>query len=35
MENAAWLDWVMGGMAIVILLGGLLMLLRGTSAMGK
>ncbi len=35
MENTAWLDWIIGGVAIVILLGGMIMLIRGTSAMGK
>lgn len=35
MENAAWLDWIVGGLAVVILLGGMIMLIRGTSAMGK
>ena len=35
MENTTWLDWIVGGVAIVILLGGMIMLIRGTSAMGK
>jgi hypothetical protein len=35
MENPAWLDWVAGGLAIAILLGGLWMLLSGVSAMNQ
>lgn len=35
MENTVWLDWIAGGLAIVILLGGLLMLLKGVAAMNK
>jgi len=35
MENTAWLDWIAGGLAIVILLGGLLMLFKGVAAMNK
>ncbi len=34
MENAAWLDFVAGGLAIAIVLGGLLMLFSGISAFG-
>ena len=30
-----WLDWIAGGLAIVILLGGLFMLLNGVSAMNQ
>jgi hypothetical protein len=35
MESAGWLDWVAGGMAIAILVGGLVMLLSGVSAMNR
>jgi hypothetical protein len=35
MENAAWLDWAIGGLAIVILLGGLVMLFGGVGAMNR
>lgn len=35
MENAAWLDWIAGGVAIGILVGGLVMLLKGVVAMNK
>lgn len=35
MENTALLDWIAGGLAIVILLGGLVMLLKGVSAMNR
>jgi hypothetical protein len=35
METAAWMDWLAGGLAIVILLGGLVMLLSGVSAMNR
>jgi hypothetical protein len=35
MENIAWLDFVAAGVAIVVLLGGLVMLLSGVSAMNK
>ena len=35
MENAAWLDWIAGGMAIAILLGGLFLLFNGVSAMNQ
>jgi hypothetical protein len=33
MENSAWLDWIAGGLAIAILLGGLWLLLSGVAAM--
>jgi hypothetical protein len=33
METAAWMDWMVGGLAIVILLGGMVMLFKGVSAM--
>lgn len=35
MENTVWLDWIAGGMAIVILAGGLFMLLKGVAAMNR
>jgi hypothetical protein len=35
MENAAWMDWLAGGLAGVILLGGLVMLFGGVSAMNQ
>jgi hypothetical protein len=35
MENAAWLDLALGGLALVILLSGLVMLLSGVSALGN
>lgn len=35
MENAASLDWVLGVIAIAILLGGLFMLFSGINEMGK
>ncbi|MBE9077443.1 NAD synthetase [Romeria aff. gracilis LEGE 07310] len=35
MENGASLDWVLGLVAIAILLGGLFMLFSGISEMGK
>lgn len=35
MENTGWLDWALGGVAIVILIGGLIMLLSGVSAMNQ
>jgi len=35
METNTPLDWVLGGLAIAILLGGLVMLLSGVSAMNK
>ena len=34
MDNT-WMDWVLGGLALVIVLGGLLMLLSGVREMGK
>jgi hypothetical protein len=33
--ESSWLDGIAGGLAIVILLGGLFMLLNGASAMGQ
>jgi hypothetical protein len=33
--ESSWLDWIAGGLAIVILLGGLFMLLSGVSAMNQ
>ncbi|MFM7425801.1 MAG: NAD synthetase [Elainella sp.] len=35
METAAWMDWLAGDVAAVILLGGLTMLLSGVSAMNQ
>jgi len=35
METNTSLDWVLGGLAIAILIGGLVMLLSGVSAMNK
>jgi hypothetical protein len=35
MNTPVWLDWLTGGLAIVIVLGGLLMLFRGVSVMGR
>jgi hypothetical protein len=35
MEDTGWLDFLMGGMAIAILMGGLVMLLSGVSAMDR
>lgn len=35
MESAAWMDWLAGGIAIVILLGGLFMLFDGVSGMNQ
>jgi hypothetical protein len=35
MEDTGWLDFLMGGMAIAILIGGLVMLLSGVSAMDR
>ena len=35
MENTGWLDFLMGGMAIAILISGLVMLLSGVSAMDR
>jgi hypothetical protein len=34
-ENPAWLDWIAGGLAIAIFLGGLFLLLSGVSAMNQ
>jgi hypothetical protein len=35
MESTGWLDWIAGGMAIAILIGGLVMLFGGVSAMNR
>jgi len=35
METLPNLDWVLGGLAIAILLGGLWLLLSGVSSMGE
>lgn len=35
MDNPVWMDWLAGGLAAVILLGGLVMLLSGVSAMNQ
>jgi len=35
MENTGWLDFLAGGVAIAILIGGLAMLLSGVSAMDR
>jgi hypothetical protein len=35
MASTGWLDWIAGGLAIGILIGGLVMLLSGVSAMNK
>ncbi len=35
MENTGWLDFLAGGVAIAILVGGLVMLLSGVSAMDR
>lgn len=35
MENTAVLDGILGGLALLILLGGLWMLLSGVKGMGK
>jgi hypothetical protein len=35
METAAWMDWIAGGTAAVILLGGLVMLFGGVGAMNQ
>jgi hypothetical protein len=35
MENTAGLDWILGGLAIAILAGALLMLFGGVLAMNK
>ncbi|MBF2049510.1 MAG: NAD synthetase [Elainella sp. C42_A2020_010] len=35
MESTAWMDWLAGGLAAVILLGGLVMLFSGVSAMNQ
>jgi len=35
METPIWMDWLAGGIAVVILVGGLVMLLSGVSAMNQ
>jgi hypothetical protein len=35
METTGWLDWMAGILAIGILLGGLIMLLKGVAAMNR
>ncbi len=35
MENSGWLDVLIGSVAIVILLGGLILLFKGISSMQK
>lgn len=35
MEVAAWMDWVLAGVAIAILGGGLWLLLSGVSGMNR
>ena len=35
MENSNWLDLAFGGVALLIVVGGLLMLFSGISAMDK
>ncbi len=35
MEDTGWLDFLAGGVAIAILIGGLVMLLSGVSAMDR
>jgi hypothetical protein len=35
METPVWMDWLTGGLAAVILLGGLVMLFGGVSAMNR
>lgn len=35
METPVWMDWLAGGLAAVILLGGLVMLFGGVSAMNR
>ena len=35
MENTAWLDLLIGGLAIAILVGGLILLFKGISSMPK
>lgn len=33
--QTAWMDWIAGGIALVILLGGMVMLLSGVGAMNQ
>ena len=35
MENTAWLDAVVGGLAIAIVIGGLVLLFQGVRAINK
>lgn len=35
MESAPWMDWILGGLALAILAGGLWMLFSGVSDMNK
>jgi len=35
MENTGWLDLLMGGLAIAILFGGLILLFKGISSISK
>jgi hypothetical protein len=35
MEPIGWLDWLAGALAIAIVLGGLVMLLKGVTAMNR
>jgi hypothetical protein len=35
METAGWMDWIVGGLAVAILLGGLVMLFSGVSVMNR
>lgn len=34
METNTWLDWVLGSLAVLILIGGLLILFSGVRGMG-
>ncbi len=35
MENSGWLDLLSGGLAVAILIGGLILLFKGISSMPK
>lgn len=35
MDTAPWMDWVLGGLAAAILLGGLVMLLSGVRELDR
>jgi hypothetical protein len=35
MEDTGWLDWILGGVAIAILMGGMFMLVSGVLSMNK